>query len=218
MASEDGRREYRGLLVDYGGVLTTSPFGSFAEFCAQEGVPFDTLTGALRSDPRCCKLLIALETGRMADEEFESDLAAVLGVRAPNLIARMSAGSRPDPSMAAVVRAVRRAGIETALVSNSWGTGGYDRGLLEELFDAVVISGEVGIRKPSPEIYALAAQRIELAPRQCVFVDDLDFNLAPAIKLGMAAIHHVSTEETTAELERLLGLDLHQNLRLGEHL
>jgi epoxide hydrolase-like predicted phosphatase len=217
MASEDGRPEYRGLLVDYGGVLTTSPFGSFAEFCAQEGVPFEALTRTLRTDPRCRKLLIALETGRMANEEFESDLAAILGVPAHDLIARMFAGSRPDPAMAAAVRAVRRAGIGTALVSNSWGTGGYDRGLLKELFDAVVISGEVEIRKPSPEIYALAAQRIEVAPRQCVFIDDLDFNLAPAVKLGMAAIHHVNTEETIAELERLLGLELRQAAGLGEN-
>jgi putative hydrolase of the HAD superfamily len=218
MASEDGRPEYRGLLVDYGGVLTTSPFDSFAEFCAQEGVPFETLTRALRSDRRCRELLIGVETGRLPEEEFEARLAAILEVPAPDLIARMFAGSRPDPSMAAVVRAVRRAGIGTALVSNSWGTGGYDRGLLEELFDAVVISGEAEIRKPSPEIYALAARRIEVAPRQCAFVDDLDFNLAPALKLGMAAIHHVSTEETMTELERLLGLDLHQTLRLGEDL
>ena len=111
MASEDGRREYRGLLVDYGGVLTTSPFGSFAEFFAQEGVPFDTLTGALRSDPRCRQLLVGLETGRLADKEFESGLAAILGVPAPDLIARMFAGSRPDSTMAAAIRALRRAGV-----------------------------------------------------------------------------------------------------------
>src|SRR5690348_17701905 len=214
MASDDGHREYRGLLVDYGGVLTTSPFSSFADFCAQEEVPFETLKRALRSDPRCRKLLIALETGRMADAEFEADMAAILGVPAPRLIARMFAGSRPDRGMAAVVAAARRAGIRTALVSNSWGTGGYDAALLEALFDALVISGQVKIRKPSPEIYALAAQRIQVPARQCVFVDDLDFNLAPALKLGMSAIHHVSAEETTAELERLLGLNLRQSIRL----
>ena len=204
MASEDGRREYRGVLVDYGGVLTTSPFGSFADFCVQEGVPFEILTRALRSDPRCRQLLVGLETGRLAEEEFESDLAAILGVPAPDLIARMFAGSRPDSTMAAAIRAVRRAGVRTALISNSWGTGGYDRALLKELFDAVVISGEVGIRKPAPDIYALAARRIGVSPQQCVFVDDLAFNLKPAAELGMATIHHVTSDQTVAELESLL--------------
>jgi putative hydrolase of the HAD superfamily len=204
MASEDGQREYRGLLVDYGGVLTTSPFGSFAEFCAQEGLAFEAVTDALRSDRRCRELLIALETGRLAEEEFESGMAEILGVPAPDLIARMFAASRPDPTMAAAVGAARRAGVRTALISNSWGTGGYDRALLKELFDAVVISGEVGIRKPAPDIYTLAARRIDLPLRQCVFVDDLVFNLKPAGELGMATIHHVRSERTIAELERLL--------------
>jgi putative hydrolase of the HAD superfamily len=204
MASEDGSREYRGLLVDYGGVLTTSPFGSFADFCAQEGVPFEILTRALRSDARCRQLLVGLETGSLAEKEFESGLAAILGVPAPDLIARMFAGSQPDSTMAAAIRAVRRAGVRTALISNSWGTGGYDRALLEDLFDAVVISGEVGIRKPAPDIYALAARRIDVSPQQCVFVDDLAFNLKPAADLGMATIHHVTSDQTVAELEALL--------------
>jgi epoxide hydrolase-like predicted phosphatase len=212
MASEDGRRECRGLLVDYGGVLTTSPFDSFADFCAQEGVPFEVLTRSLRSDPRCRQLLVGLETGRLADKEFESGLAAILGVPAPDLIVRMFAGSRPDSTMATAIRAVRQAGVRTALISNSWGTGGYDRPLLNELFDAVVISGEVGIRKPAPDIYALGAQRIDLPPEQCVFVDDLAFNLKPADELGMATIHHVTSERTVAELSRLLGVELVETL------
>jgi epoxide hydrolase-like predicted phosphatase len=212
MASEDGRRECRGLLVDYGGVLTTSPFDSFADFCAQEGVPFEVLTRSLRSDPRCRQLLVGLETGRLADKEFESGLAAILGVPAPDLIVRMFAGSRPDSTMATAIRAVRQAGVRTALISNSWGTGGYDRPLLNELFDAVVISGEVGIRKPAPDIYALGAQRIDLPPEQCVFVDDLAFNLKPADELGMATIHHVTSERTIAELSRLLGVELVETL------
>ena len=71
----------------------------------------------------------------------------------------------------------------------------------------MVISGEVGIRKPAPEIYALGAERIGLEPEACVFVDDLAFNLEPAAELGMATVHHRTAEETIAELERLLGVD-----------
>ena len=64
------------------------------------------------------------------------------------------------------------------------------------------------MRKPSPEIYALGAERIGLEPQACVFVDDLPFNLDPAAELGMATVHHQRAEETIAELERLLGLEL----------
>jgi epoxide hydrolase-like predicted phosphatase len=102
----------------------------------------------------------------------------------------------------------RAAGVRTGLISNSWGTSRYDRALLGRLFDGVVISGEAGIRKPAPEIYALGARAIELEPGECVFVDDLTFNLPPAQELGMATVHHVEPDETITELERLLGVDL----------
>ena len=76
------------------------------------------------------------------------------------------------------------------------------------MFDGVVISGEVGVRKPTPEIYERGARSIGLAPTQCVFVDDLTFNLDPARELGMATVHHVETRQTLDMLERLLAVDL----------
>jgi putative hydrolase of the HAD superfamily len=198
--------EYRGLLVDYGGVLTTSVFDSFGDFCAQEGLERDTVARSLRSDSRCRELLIGLETGRISEPEFGSGLGAILGVSGDDLIGRLFAGSRPDPVMVAAVAAARRAGISTGLVSNSWGRGRYDRPLLEELFDAVVISGEVGIRKPAPQIYRLAAEAIGRPAEKCVFVDDLPFNLEPAAELGMATVHHIGAERTVSQLERLLNV------------
>ncbi len=197
--------EYRGLLIDWGGVLTTSLFDSFGDFCAQEGLARETVTRSFRSDRRCRELLIGLETGRLGEREFESRLGAILGVSKHDLIARMFAGSRPDPVMAEAVGAARRAGIRTGLVSNSWGTTRYDRALLEELFDALVISGEVGIRKPAPQIYRLAAEAIVEAPEACVFVDDLPFNLEPAAELGMGTVHHVETERTLQRARALAG-------------
>jgi putative hydrolase of the HAD superfamily len=71
-----------------------------------------------------------------------------------------------------------------------------------------VLSGEEGIRKPAPEVYVMGAERIGLEPAECVFVDDLAFNLPPAAELGMATVHHTSAAETIAELERLLGVEL----------
>jgi epoxide hydrolase-like predicted phosphatase len=98
--------------------------------------------------------------------------------------------------------------VRTGLVSNSWGKGRYDRSLFPELFDGVVISGEVGLRKPDPAIYELGAESIGLQPSECVFVDDLPGNLKPARDLGMATVHHTSAEQTVAELEPLLGVRL----------
>ncbi len=79
---------------------------------------------------------------------------------------------------------------------------------LAELFDGVVISGDVGIRKPAREIYELGAEEIDLAPSACVFVDDLPFNLVPATELGMATVHHVDAAQTIGELEQLLQVQL----------
>jgi putative hydrolase of the HAD superfamily len=199
---------YSGLLVDYGGVLTTDLFDSFRSFCEREGLAPETVGQRFREDLRSRELLIGLETGRLSEEEFEPRFAEVLGVSATNLIDRLFAGSTPDDRMVAAVAEARGAGIRTGLVSNSWGTRRYDRKRLSELFDGVVISGEIGIRKPSREIYELGAKSIGLEPSECVFVDDLPMNLKPAAELGMGTIHHVSPQETIAELERMLGVDL----------
>ena len=77
--------------------------------------------------------------------------------------------------------------------------------LLAELFDGIVISGEEGFRKPDPRMYALGAARAGVEPTDCVFVDDLAFNLPPAQELGMAVVHHTGAETTLAELGRLVG-------------
>jgi putative hydrolase of the HAD superfamily len=200
------RRE--GLLVDYGGVLTTDMFASFHAFCALEGLDPETIGQRFSEDPSCRRLLIALETGSLEEAEFERGFAAALGVEEAHLIDRLFADSKPDLEMLDAVRAARAAGVRTGMVSNSWGTRRYDRALLSELFDGVVISGEVGIRKPAPEIYSLGAESIGLTPGACVFVDDLLHNLAPAAELGMATVHHHDARETVAELERLLSVRL----------
>jgi putative hydrolase of the HAD superfamily len=206
MASETS--SYRGLLVDYGGVLTTDLFDSFRSFCELEGLEPDLVRRRFREDRSCRQMLIGLETGNVPEQEFERQFAAVLGVDGAGLIDRLFAGSEPDDAMVAAVARARESGIRTGLISNSWGTRRYDRRHLAELFDGIVISGEVGIRKPAPEIYALGAERIGMEPSACVFVDDLPFNLGPAAELGMATVHHQSSELTIAELERLLGLSL----------
>jgi len=199
---------YSGLLVDWGGVMTTNVFESFRGFCETEGLSPEAIGERFRRDPDSRELLVGLETGALPEAEFELRFAAILGVPADDLIERLFAGGRPDEAMQDAVLRARSAGVRTGLISNSWGTSRYDRARLAQLFDGVVISGEAGVRKPTPEIYALGAQAIELEPGDCVFVDDLPFNLAPAQELGMAIVHHVESDQTIAELERLLSVDL----------
>jgi len=195
--------------VDFGGVLTTDVFKSFREFCEREGLDPDTVRKLFREDPEALAVLRRLERGELNEEEFAAEFGPMLGL-ADNegLIDRLFAGMRADEAMVEAVKAAKRAGVKTALVSNSWGAGRYDRDAFPELFDAVVISGEVGLHKPEPEIYRLAAERVGLAPEECVFLDDLKENCAGAEAVGMTALLHRGSDGSLPELERLLEVPL----------
>jgi len=192
-------------------VLTTDVFASFQAFCEAEGLDPKAVATVFRSDPVGRRLLEDLETGRLTEEQFELPFAEVLGLadeRGPGLVDRLFGGMRADHAMVNAVRAAKDAGVRTGLLSNSWGRGRYDRSQFPVLFNGTVISGEVGMRKPDPAIYELAAERIGLPPSDCVFVDDLPGNLKPARALGMATVHHTAAGETVPQLEKLLGVRL----------
>jgi epoxide hydrolase-like predicted phosphatase len=202
-----GEGDHSGLLIDFGGVLTTSVWDSFADFCRDQGLDEDAVKRLFREDPEALADLRGLETGRLSEEDFERRFADRLGLSdASGLIDGMFRGMLPSEPMVAAVRDARAAGIRTGLVSNSWSTSHYDRGLLEELFDAVVISAEVGLHKPQPEIYLMAAERLGHGPERCVFVDDLRENCAGAEAVGMTAVLHREPAQTIARLEELLPL------------
>jgi epoxide hydrolase-like predicted phosphatase len=198
----------RGLLIDWGGVLTTDLFASFASFCEAEGLETAKVRDLFRDDDAARDLLIEFECGRVDEPEFERRFAPMLGVADDGLVERMFAGAAPDAKMVAAVKAARDAGIRTGLISNSWGVDRYPQELIGELFDAAVISGTVGIRKPAREIYVMGVEAIGLPASECVFVDDLGFNLKPAKQLGMATVLHTDAEQTVAQLEELLGVAL----------
>ena len=206
--SDTTGRAIRGLLIDWGGVLTTNLFTSFHEYCVGNDIDPEQLAASFHSRPDFRELLISLEKGQISEPEFEGRFAEILGVDSDGLIDGLFAGVAPDTAMIEAVRAAHEAGIRTALVSNSWGVHRYPHDLFGELFDGIVISGEVGTRKPSKRMYELGSERAGVAPPQCVFVDDLPHNLTPAEELGMATVHHTSAESTIPALEALLGVDL----------
>jgi putative hydrolase of the HAD superfamily len=196
------------LVVDFGGVLTTSIWAAFSAFCEAEGLARDAVRDLFRGDAEALALLRRLETGEVDAEEFEPRFAELLGVAdSDGLIARLFAGLEPDETMVGAVRAAHAAGVRTGLISNSWGLGIYERAPTG-LFDATVISGEVGLHKPQPEIYLLACERLQVEPQSAVFVDDLRENCAGAEAVGMSAVLHRDSTDTVARLEQLLGVDL----------
>ena len=208
---DDVRKDHKGLLLDWGGVMTTNLFAAFGAFCATEGVAPDLLREAFRHDEETRNALIAFEEGRMNDDLFASHLARALGLpheRAEGLLDRMMAGATVEPDMVDMVRHARTAGIRVAMVSNSWGETRYPTELVAELFDATVISGREGFRKPDQRMYVLGAERLGLAATDCVMVDDLPFNLKPAAELGMATVLHHDPEATIGRLQVLLGVPL----------
>jgi epoxide hydrolase-like predicted phosphatase len=208
------------LIVDYGGVLTSSLQDTMTAWCDTDSIDYEDFRAAMKEwlgppsgDGATTNPVHALERGEIEVADFERELASRLSthdgrpVEAEGLLARMFAGFGPQPPIAQAVRLAKRAGVRTGLLSNSWGND-YPREGWEEMFDDVVISGEVGIRKPDPEIFTLAAQRLGMPPQQCVFVDDLAPNVRGAVEVGMVGVHHVTPEQTLDELEALFGIPL----------
>jgi epoxide hydrolase-like predicted phosphatase len=214
-------RGLRGVITDWGGVLTNPLPELVGVWLEAEQIDKARYRQVMRSwigqaygadgmeNP-----IHALERGEGDPAEFERRLAAALvrtdggEVPAAGLLDRMFSGTLAAHEMYDLMRALRRAGIRTCLLSNSWGTNDYPRHVFPELFDAWVISAEVGMRKPEERIFLLAAQRLGLPPEQCVFIDDIQANVDAAEALGMAGVLHRDPVATTARLAGLLSLSL----------
>lgn len=210
----------RALVVDWGGVLTEPLDSAIRAWAEIDGVEFEHYVDVMRTwlGPHQGELardnpVAALERGEIEVPHFEEQLAQRLSqaagreVRAVGLLQRMFDQFEHAPAMSALVLRARRAGLRTGLLSNSWGNE-YPREGWDEMFDAIVISGEVGMRKPEPEIFAHALDLLGVLAEETVFVDDLAHNVQAAVELGLVGIHHTSYETTASELEELFGVHL----------
>ena len=210
----------RALVVDYGGVLTNPLQESMQSWCEDDEIDIALFRRVMREwlgtsygVEATTNPVHALERGEIAIPDFERELAARLHthdgrpVQPEGLLSRMFAGFRHEHTLFDAVVRARQQGVKTALLSNSWGNE-YLRDDWDQLFDAVVISGEVGMRKPEPEIYLHTLGLLGCAPPESVFVDDLDRNVRAAAALGIIGVHHRSYAETIIELEALFELDL----------
>lgn len=212
--------DLRALVVDWGGVLTGSVDSGVQKFLDSETFDLGAYEAVMgrwfgeigRIEARM-NPIHALERGELSGPDFEQQLARemseISGVQydAAGLLQRMFQHFEHAHEMYALVRRAKERGIATALLSNSWAND-YPREMWQDMFDVVVISGEVGLRKPEPEIFHLTTDRLGLQPAQCVFVDDLKHNIAAAVALGWVGVHHVTYEQTAQELEALFGVPL----------
>jgi epoxide hydrolase-like predicted phosphatase len=207
---------YQALVVDFGGVLTTPLQESFVMFAEALGIELqDLVRVALKAytgdeDP----LVVSFETGGISEEEFSRQFAQRLteqtGVKvdAERLVGRMFGGMRLEEGMFDAVEGAKRHGFKTALLSNSWGLSGYPRERLDPIMDVIVISAEVGMRKPDPEIFTLTTSKLGVAAEACVFVDDHPGHLQAAQEAGMTTVLHRNPTQTLSELEALFEIPL----------
>ncbi|MFF0730486.1 HAD family hydrolase [Streptomyces chartreusis] len=200
------------VLVDFGGVITSSVLQAFTDFGASLGGDPRLPLELLRRDQPSRALLADHECGRIDTEAFERGFAERLRVHgavveAEGLTARMQAGMSIDQDMLTLLGDLRVAGHPVALVSNSFGTGTYDGVDLAALADVVVISAVVGIRKPSRRIYSIACERLCVAPEEAVMIDDLQQNLDGAARIGIGGVLHTGAADTRRQLAERFGIN-----------
>ena len=213
--------KFRGVITDWGGVLTTPILTTVQAWIEADGIDWGSYRAVMRawlsdaySPNGSPNPVHALERGECSGAEFEKLLAARLSlvdggaVAAEGLLQRMFAASARVPAMYEVIRALRGVGLRTALLSNSWGCDEYPRADFPALFDTVVISGECGMRKPEEGIFLHTTRSLGLEPHECVFIDDIEANVAAAVACGMTGVHHTEAATTAAALQDLLGVRL----------
>ena len=209
--------EARALIVDWGGVLTGDMATVVKRWADLDGIDLAMYSDTMRQwlgEPVGLEATLnpvhALERGEMSLPDFEQHLASALSTRSgtpitsEGLLQRMFAHFEHAEDMSGLVRRAHEAGIRTALLSNSWGND-YPRDGWKDMFDIVVISGEVGMRKPERRIFEHTLALVDVPADQCVFVDDLPHNIAAAVEVGMIGIRHVSYEATAQEIDVLFG-------------
>jgi putative hydrolase of the HAD superfamily len=207
---------FEALIVDFGGVLTTPLQDSMIAFSESIGIEVQDLARvALRAYAGSEDTLVtSFETGRISEREFSLEfvqrLAQETGVEVDpeRLVQRIFGGLRLEEGMLDAVGRARGHGYKTALLSNSWGLDLYPTERFTELFDLTVISGEVGMRKPEPEIFEFTVKELGVEASACVFVDDHPGHLKAAQELGITTVLHREPAQTFAELEGLLEVPL----------
>jgi putative hydrolase of the HAD superfamily len=198
------------VISDFGGVLTTALEDAFLAVQGALDIPIEAYGAAMAKardggEPP----LFPLERGEITEAEFmramEAGLTEVLGrpISLDGFGKRLLGALHPNEELFAYYRELRDAGVRLALLTNNvreWEEQWRALLPIDDMFEVVVDSAFVGMRKPEPGIYALTLERLGLPAEACVFVDDLEINVAAAREAGMTGIVHRDTAETIGAL------------------
>jgi putative hydrolase of the HAD superfamily len=205
------------VIWDFGGVLTTSPFEAFARFERERGLPADIIrrTNAANHWENAWAKFERAELDLEAFDVLFAEESLALGaeVRGRDVLPLLSGELRPE-----MVEALRRvkAKFKTGCITNNLpanaigSTSGRTLYVAEvmALFDTIIESAKIGLRKPDPRIYRMMVETLGVDPAACVYLDDLGVNLKPAREMGMTTIKVVDAAQAIAELEAATGLRL----------
>jgi putative hydrolase of the HAD superfamily len=205
------------VIWDFGGVLTTSPFEAFARFEQERGLPIDIIrrTNAANHLENAWAKFERAEIDSESFDRLFAEESAALGaeVRGKDVLPLLQGDLRPE-----MVEALKRirAGHKTGCITNNLpanaigSSGGRTLYIAEvmTLFDHIIESAKVGLRKPDPRIYKMMTDALGVDPKRCVYLDDLGVNLKPARDMGMATIKVVNAKQAIVELEAVTGLKL----------
>jgi putative hydrolase of the HAD superfamily len=205
----------RAVLWDFGGVITTSPFESFARYETEQGLPKDFIRG-LNAANHHENAWARFERSQVTVDEF-CDLYEVEAktagheIDARAVLACLSGEVRPE--MIAALKAIKAKGLKQACLTNNFfrfddAPTSAKRSPVLDLFDVIVESSQIGVRKPEPRFYEIACEQLEIEPAEAVMLDDLGVNLKPAREMGITTIKVVDPGQALAELEALLGFSL----------
>jgi putative hydrolase of the HAD superfamily len=205
------------VIWDFGGVLTTSPFEAFARFESERGLPVDIIrrTNANNHWENAWAKFERSELDLEAFDQLFASESLALGaeVRGKDVLPLLVGDLRPEMVEALrVVKARFKTGcITNNLPANAIGSASGRSLYVAEvmaLFDHVIESAKIGLRKPDPRIYRMMIDALGVDPKHCVYLDDLGVNLKPAREMGMATIKVVNGPQAIAELEAVTGLSL----------
>jgi putative hydrolase of the HAD superfamily len=210
---------FEAVIWDFGGVFTSSPFEAFNRYEREQGLPLDFIRTVNATNPHnnAWALFERSEIDAAAFDLKFAEEAAALGhpVRGRDVLPLLSGDVRPG--MVRALKTCKSAGLKVGCITNNVMTGegagmassrekAAEVAEIMALFDQVIESSKVGVRKPDPRIYQMMCDRLAAAPAACVYLDDLGINCKPAAALGMTAIKVVDETQALADLSRLTGL------------
>jgi putative hydrolase of the HAD superfamily len=204
--------DLRAVMFDFGGVVSTSPFEAFAHLEAERGVPagFIRTVNATNPDDNAWARLERSEIGLDAFAELWAAEASALGHDLDGRLVLERLAGEIRPRMVTAIERCRQSGFKTACLTNNFLSEeravSREVARVYELFDAVLESRVLGVRKPDPLFYELACEALAVRPEESVFLDDLGVNLKPARALGIHTIKVTDPDDALEELGSLLGL------------